>query len=89
MVREIVDNWTDKKFKFFINREGAIKGREKYLLKNNRLKNEYLGACLNYIRWGGSTTVMYEKNTLGMIEFILEWMKQNKNNLIWPYCFFR
>lgn len=27
---EISDRWLDPKFKFFINREGSIKGREKY-----------------------------------------------------------
>jgi hypothetical protein len=80
---QIVDNWLKPDFKFFINRPGSIQEREQHLLKDNNLNGEYLGACLDYIRWGGQTTVMYERSTKQMIEFIQEWMKQNKDNLIW------
>lgn len=53
------------------------------MVGQSRMKNEYLGACLDYVRWGGQTTVMYEMSTLELIDFILEWMVQNRENLIW------
>ena len=80
---EILKNWLDSGFKFYINREEAIKGMTKFLTEMGRMKDEYLGACLDYVRWGGSNTVMYEMGTLGLIDFIKHWMNLNKNNLIW------
>lgn len=81
---QIFDKWMDPKFKFFVNREPCgTKGRADFLMKRDNMKNEYLGACLDYIRWGGKTTVMYEFGTKGLISFIQHWMKLNKNNLIW------
>ena len=62
---KISERWLDPNFKFFVNRKES---REEYLLNNN-LKDEYLGACLDYIRWGGETTVMYEKGTKQIICF--------------------
>lgn len=80
---QIVDKWLEPDFKFFINREGSIKERISFLMQNNNMKDEYLGACLDYIRWGGQTTVMYELGATGLISFIQHWMKLNKDNLIW------
>lgn len=77
---EIIERWMDPNFKFFINRE---EDRLKFLSKDGMLKDEYLGACLDYIRWGSEATVMYELGTSGMIKFIQKWMGQNKENLIW------
>lgn len=82
-IKEIFDNWMNPDFKFFINREGAIKGRMEFLLQEERMKDEYLGACLDYVRWGSQETVMYEMGSRGLINFIGEWMKLNKDNLIW------
>ena len=80
---EIMKNWTDPNFKFFVNREGSIRGREKFLLKDNNMKGEYLGACLDYIRWGNVNSVLYEKSVEGMVSFVKSWMDLNKENLIW------
>lgn len=77
---QIVDNCMDPDFKFFINRKG---NRMEFLLENDNLKGEYLGSCLDYIRWGGQETVMYELGTKGMINFIQQWIDLNKTNLIW------
>ncbi len=79
----MIGKWMDPDFKFFINREGSIKERMAFLMQDNNLKGEYLGACLDYIRWGGPDTVMYELGTLGLINFIQSWMDLNKNDLIW------
>ena len=79
---EIVDKWLEPDFKFFINREGSITERMNFLKQNNNMKDEYLGACLDYIRWGGQT-VLYELGTTGLIGFIQDWMNLNKDNLIW------
>ena len=73
----------DPTFKFFINRKGSIKNRMKFLLEGERMKNEYLGECLDYVRWGSPTDVMYDLGTTGLIEFIQHWMDLNKDNLIW------
>ncbi len=81
-VKEIDDNWMDPDFKFFVNR-GAPKKCMEFLMQNKNMKDEYLGACLDYIRWGGQETVMYELGTKGIINFIQQWMNLNENNLIW------
>ncbi|MDD5191665.1 MAG: hypothetical protein PHH54_01905 [Candidatus Nanoarchaeia archaeon] len=80
---QIFKKWMEPDFKFFVNREGSIEERMKFLMQNNNMKGEYLGACLDYIRWGGQTTVMYELGTTGLIDFIQYWMRENKDNLIW------
>ena len=80
---QIIDKWLEPDFKFFINREGSIKDMMRFLMKGNNMKDEYLGACLDYIRWGGQTTVMYELGATGLINFIQHWMRLNKDNLIW------
>lgn len=77
---EIIDNWMDPNFKFFINREGS---RLDFLMQEERMKGEYLGSCLDYLRWGGLNTVMYNMGTKGLIKFIRHWMKLNQGNLIW------
>lgn len=77
---QISERWMDPHFKFYVNR---VRDREKHLLTKNNLGDEYLGACLDYIRWGGQMTVMYEKGTKEMIAFIQEWIKKNEGNLIW------
>jgi hypothetical protein len=72
----------------------AMKGEEPYMIKSNRLpkeqaeflmkksnmKGKYLGACMDSCRWGSPTTVMYETNVKGMIDFIRTWMQQNEGN---------
>ncbi len=81
---QIVDKWMEPGFKFFVNREPAgTKGRADFLMRESRMKDEHLGACLDYIRWGGETTVMYEFGTKKLISFIQNWMRLNKDNLIW------
>ncbi len=80
---QIIKNWLNPKFKFYVNREGSIKERMNFLLEKERMKDEYLGACLDYIRWGAPNTVMYEMDTNGLIKFIRSWMKLNEDNLIW------
>ena len=74
---EISERWLDSEFKFFVNREGSIKDRIEFLIERDRMKDEYLGACLDYVRWGSITTVMYEWGTTGLIKFIQHWMKLN------------
>ncbi|MFQ6010205.1 MAG: hypothetical protein ACE5J7_03750 [Candidatus Aenigmatarchaeota archaeon] len=65
-------------------------------MKKNRMKGLFLGQCLDDIRWGSLTTVMYEMAPREMITFIQEWAKQNPeidrkyhhfedNNLELPY----
>lgn len=80
---EIINNWMKPDFKFFINREGSIKERTRFLMQNENMKDEYLGAYLDYIRWGGQETVMYELGTKRLINFIQHWMSLNQGNLIW------
>ncbi len=80
---QIHKKWMDPKFKFFVNRAGSIQGKTDFLKAEDRMKDEYLGACLDYIRWGSQTHVMYEFGTLGMIGFIQAWMELNSANLIW------
>ena len=79
---EIFDNRMKPDFKFFINREG-IKERMNFLMQEEMMNDEFLGACLDYIRWGGQTTVMYELGTKGLVNFIQHWMNLNQSNLIW------
>lgn len=80
---EIMERWMDPKFKFFINRKGSVQAREIFLRKDKRMQDEYLGACLDYVRWGGQMEVMYELGTPGIIGFVQHWMKENEGNLIW------
>lgn len=73
-------------FKERVNRlvgKKAPKARAEFLMQNNFMYNEYLGECLELIRWGGQTTVMYEFGTNNLINFIQHWMELNKDNLIW------
>jgi len=49
-------------------------------LMQGRMAGKYLGACLDSCRWGSCTTVMYEMGVKGMIDFIQNWMRQNKEN---------
>jgi len=79
---EIFDNRMKPNFKFFINREG-IKERMNFLMQEEMMNDEFLGACLDYIRWGGQTTVMYELGTKGLVNFIQHWMNLNQDNLLW------
>jgi len=80
---EIFKRWLEPDFKFFINKKGSIAQRQQFLLEEDRMKGEYLGACLDYVRWGSSDSVMYEMDTKGMIEFINTWMDLNQSNLLW------
>tara|TARA_Y100000310_G_scaffold345415_1_gene464731 strand:+ start:1756 stop:2001 length:246 start_codon:yes stop_codon:yes gene_type:complete len=61
--REIRSRGLDSDFKFWVNRPGAISSRTEFLRSEERMKGEYLGACLDYIRWGGKSAVMYEMPT--------------------------
>lgn len=81
--KEIWDKSNDKSFKFNMRDIEGPEGTARYLLRTGGLKNEYLGACLDKIRWGSPTTVMYERSTLEMIDYILEWIKLNIEKLIW------
>lgn len=80
---ERIERKLDPDFKFYINREGSIQERTRFLMEGERMKNEYLGECLDYARWGGETTVMYEFGTGGLINFIQHWINLNQDNLIW------
>ncbi len=75
--------YDNKTFKFNMHDSEGPEGKARYLVRTGGLKNEYLGVCLDEIRWGSQTTVMYEKSTLGMIDYILEWIKLNQGNLLW------
>lgn len=77
---QIIHNWMDPNFKFFINRR---EDRAKFLLEEKRMEGEYLGACLDYIRWGGINYVAFRMSEKKLIEFIQHWMGLNKDNLIW------
>jgi len=68
---------------YFPKNISGPQGRAIWLQENDRMKGKYLGACLDGIRWGGETTVMYEMGTRQMIGFIQEWMNQNKGSLLW------
>ena len=57
----------------------APKDQAKFLMQGNNMKGELLGECLDSARWGGQRTVMYEMDVHGMIGFIQNWVKQNKN----------
>lgn len=63
--------------------EFSTKKAMQYLTDEERMKNEYLGACLDFVRWGGQTTVMYAVKTPELIDFIQHWINLNKNNFIW------
>ena len=56
------------------------KEQTEHLMKNQNMKGLYLGACLDSCRWGSATTVMYEMSERGLVEFIQNWMQQNKEN---------
>lgn len=79
---QILDQWMNPDFKFYVNR-GVPKEHEKFLRDANRMRDEYLGACLDYIRWGSGDSVMYEHNTSSLIGFVQQWMNLNEDNLIW------
>lgn len=65
----------------FLEREGRLPKQQMEFLMQGNMKGKYLGLCLDSCRWGSSTTVMYETDAKGMIEFITNWMDQNKDNL--------
>ena len=82
--REIFERWTDKDFLFWVNRTN----REEFLLENGggRMKNQYLGACLDYARVGAMNACFWNVcggGAKGLISFIQNWMDVNKDNLIW------
>ena len=58
----------------------SLKGQEIFLRRKENMRGLYLGACLDSIRWGGQTTVMYEMGNIKMISFIRNWMRQNEGN---------
>ena len=79
---EIGTKHMDKRFLFWVNRDN----REEFLLDNERMKGQYLGACLDYVRDGGMNACFWEvqeKGTKGIISFIKDWMQLNNENLIW------
>lgn len=51
-----------------------------FLMQNGNMKGKYLGACLDSSRWGSQTTVMYEIDIKGLINFIQNWTSQNPEN---------
>jgi hypothetical protein len=52
----------------------------KFLMEDNNMKGQYLGACLDSCRWGVATTVMWETDVRGLMALIEEWRKQNDDN---------
>lgn len=52
-----------------------------FFMENETMRDEYLGDCLDSIRWGRETNVMYNLGTSGMIQFIQRWMDLNRYNL--------
>ncbi|MCX6748566.1 MAG: hypothetical protein NT076_03095 [Candidatus Pacearchaeota archaeon] len=61
----------------FINGPSNPTERIAYLLGGDRMKGLALGACLDYIWWGGKTSVMYDLGTSGLIHFIKNWQRPN------------
>ncbi len=80
---EIWDRRNEPGFKFNKIKWNGTKSAIKHLMNDERMKGEYLGTCLDYIRWGGQTTVMYAVNTSELMDFIQHWINLNKDNLIW------
>lgn len=79
--------WTrqfnDKDFLFFMNREHE--DRIKVMLDGG-MKNQYLGACLDYVRFGAMNACFWnvqEGNVKGLMNFIQQWRDINRENLIW------
>ena len=56
------------------------KQQAEYLVKSGNMNGEYLGACLESIRWGSQTTVMYEFSVRDLVFFIGTWMAHNPDN---------
>ncbi|NOQ55416.1 MAG: hypothetical protein GQ477_01275 [Nanohaloarchaea archaeon] len=52
----------------------------RHLIKPGNMKDKSLGECLNDIKWGGQTSVMYTMGISDMISFIQNWMEQNEGN---------
>ena len=80
---EIRDKRNEPGFKFNKFNWNGTKGAINNLMKDQKIKGEYLGACLDFIRWGGQITVMYDVKTSELIDFIQHWINLNKDNLIW------
>ncbi len=80
---EIWDKRNELDFKFNNLNWNGTKSAIKHLMKDEIIKGEYLGACLDHVRWGGQTTVMYAVNTFELMDFIQHWINLNKDNLIW------
>jgi len=80
---EIGERWMDPYFKFYVNRKGSIKERINFLMKKGEMRDEYLGACLDYVRWGAMNACGWETGVSGLIKFIEHWMKLNQGRLIW------
>lgn len=56
------------------------KEQAEFLMQPNHMRGKYLGACLDSCRWGSMQTVMWEMNPVQIIEFVQNWMEQNKRN---------
>lgn len=79
-MHEEIERWTEPGFKFNINRR---EDHLKFLIKHERMKGEFLGTCLDYIRYGSMNGVAFPMTVYQLIGFIQHWMKLNKDNLIW------
>jgi hypothetical protein len=73
---------TDPSFKFYRLKKN-LKERREFLMDGNNMRDEYLGACLDYTRGGMMNATFWENGASGLIEFIQKWMSQNKDKLIW------
>ncbi|MCD6477181.1 MAG: hypothetical protein J7K26_03435 [Candidatus Aenigmarchaeota archaeon] len=49
-------------------------------MKNKNMQGKYLSTCLDSCRWGSTITIMYDLSIRELIDFIISWKKQNKNN---------
>jgi hypothetical protein len=56
------------------------KDQMEFLMQDGNMKDKYLGFCLDSCRWGGRTTVMWETDVRGLMNFIQEWRGQNNDN---------
>jgi len=74
----------DIEFPDSISRGGPL-AEMSYLMEDGNMEGKYLGQCLDSSRWGGMTTIMYEVNPFTMIDFIKNWMEQNKDDLKFHY----
>ncbi len=54
--------------------------RMRYFMQEETMKGEYLGACLDFCRWGGQTTVKYDTDIKGLMGLIERWKTLNDSN---------